>query len=253
MLPFESITVTGIESIVTVSSKQDEIFIMKKRPSYGLSFCLEGQITYLQDGVRYVSDPSCAILLPEGQRYSLHRDKRGRFPLVNFHTAEPITDRITLIPVRDAAWYISELAAMQSLMILPKNRAKVMSLFYNLLHRLAAGEGDGSGIGDRVAGYIEDNYTDPDLTNTAIAAHHGISEVYLRKLFLEKYGKTPHKYIIDLRMARARQLLADAALTVTEISEQCGFSNPYHFSRSFKSRVGITPVEYAARNRTKNM
>jgi len=136
MLPFESITVTGIESIVTVSSKQDEIFIMKKRPSYGLSFCLEGQITYLQDGVRYVSDPSCAILLPEGQRYSLHRDKRGRFPLVNFHTAEPITDRITLIPVRDAAWYISELAAMQSLMILPKNRAKVMSLFYNLLYRI---------------------------------------------------------------------------------------------------------------------
>jgi len=89
MLPFESITVTGIESIVTVSSKQDEIFIMKKRPSYGLSFCLEGQITYLQDGVRYVSDPSCAILLPEGQRYSLHRDKRGRFPLVNSHLLCP--------------------------------------------------------------------------------------------------------------------------------------------------------------------
>lgn len=253
MLSLEAVTVTSIESISTVFSNQDETFIMKKRPAYGLSFCLEGQITYLQDGERFVSDPSCAVILPEGQRYSLHRDKRGRFPLVNFHTAEPLTDRITLIPLRDASWFISELDSMQSLMIFPKNRAKVMSMFYNLLHRLCAGRGDGYGIGERVAEYIEDNYTDPDLTNTAIAAHHGISEVYLRKLFLEKYGKTPHRYVIDLRMARARQLLADAALTVTEISEQCGFSNPYHFSRSFKSRVGITPGEYAARNRTKNI
>lgn len=253
MPSLESITVTDIENILTVTSRQGETWVMKKRSSWGLSFCKEGQITYTQRGKKYVSDKSVAILLPEGQSYSLHRDKGGAFPIINFYMAEPISDRIQLFPISDPESYISDLETMQRLSLLPKNRARVMSLFYGILHRVSAEQSASYSAFAAIENYVEEHYADLDITNSLIADSCGISEVYLRKLFLKKCGKTPRKYIIDLRMSRARQLLSDGALSVAEIAELCGFSSPYHFSRSFKVNHGITPSEYAARNRTKNI
>ncbi len=249
MISLSNITVTKIESLVTVSSRQGESWIMKKRQTNGLSFCVEGQITYLQNGKKYVSDKNVAILLPEGASYSLHRDKRGAFPLVNFYTAEPICDKITVFPITDAAEYISEVENMQKLSLFPENRAKVMSIFYGILHRIAMQQTATFSVIDPIVKYLGERYCDSELTNTELAARYGISEVYLRKLFLEKYGTTPHRYILALRIERAKQLLADGVLSVSKISEECGFSSLYHFSRSFKSRVGITPSEYMSKNR----
>ena len=222
---------------------------MKKRATSGLSFCVDGQITYLQNGKKYVSDKNVAILLPEGATYSLHRDKRGTFPLVNFHTAEPICDRITLFPIVDSAEYISEVENMQKLSLLPENRAKVMSIFYGMLHRISMQQTATFGVIDPIVKYLGERYCDPELSNTELAARYGISEVYLRRLFLEKYGTTPHRYILALRIERAKQLLAHGVLSVGKIAEECGFSSLYHFSRSFKARVGLTPSEYISKNR----
>ena len=44
-------------------------------------------------------------------------------------------------------------------------------------------------------------------------------------------------------------LLISTALSITEISIECGFANLYHFCRTFKQRTGLTPTEYAAKNR----
>ena len=184
MVSLSGITVREIESIVTVSSRQGESWIMKKRATSGLSFCVDGQITYLQNGKKYVSDKNVAILLPEGATYSLHRDKRGTFPLVNFHTAEPICDRITLFPIADSAEYISEVENMQKLSLLTENRAKVMSIFYGMLHRISMQQTATFGVIDPIVKYLGERYCDPELSNTELAARYGISEVYLRKLFI---------------------------------------------------------------------
>lgn len=75
-----------------------------------------------------------------------------------------------------------------------------------------------------------------------------VSEVYLRKLFSKHLSTSPKQYIIDLRLQKATQLLREGALTITDISETCGFSNPYHFCRIFKEHLGITPSEYRKEN-----
>ena len=66
--------------------------------------------------------------------------------------------------------------------------------------------------------------------------------------FIKHFGTSPKQFIIDLRIQRAKQMLAEGALSVSIISEKCGFSNPYHFCRLFKQRVGITPSEYRKAN-----
>ena len=67
----------------------------------------------------------------------------------------------------------------------------------------------------------------------------------MRKLFIHHLNTTPKQYILEQRLQKAKGLLTDTSLTVTAISENCGFSSIYHFSREFKKKNGITPSQYA--------
>ena len=60
---------------------------------------------------------------------------------------------------------------------------------------------------------------------------------------------TPRQYLLNQRIQRATYLLINTTLSITDIAGECGFSNLYHFCRTFKQRTGLTPSEYAAKNR----
>lgn len=90
-----------------------------------------------------------------------------------------------------------------------------------------------------------ENYTDPNLTVPDLAAAAGISEVYLRRLFLSVYGEKPSEYITNLRLNRAKELLKSKTCGVGEAAALSGFGDVYHFSRLFKREVGVTPSEYS--------
>ena len=92
--------------------------------------------------------------------------------------------------------------------------------------------------------YVELNYSDPQLNNTRLADAAGISEVYLRKLFSNLFGITPAKYVTDVRIEKAKSLLISGFMSVSEVAEAVGFSNIYHFSKTFKRITGYTPTEY---------
>ena len=78
-----------------------------------------------------------------------------------------------------------------------------------------------------------------------------VSEVYFRKLFLKHMNTSPKQYIIDIRLQKAKQLLAEGVFSISAISEKCGFSNPYHFCRIFKDRIGIPPLRIQKRKHNK--
>ena len=79
---------------------------------------------------------------------------------------------------------------------------------------------------------------------SALADSLAVSAPYLSKLFHEQTGSSPSKYLTDIRMRQARKLLMDTNLTVKEIAGRVGFPDPFHFSRSFKNAVGISPAQY---------
>ncbi len=81
------------------------------------------------------------------------------------------------------------------------------------------------------------------------AQHCGITPEYLSRLFA-KYGHTtPYKLIARIRLNRAAELLLDANLKVHEVAAELGFSDPFHFSRSFKSLYGASPEQFVKRIR----
>ena len=93
---------------------------------------------------------------------------------------------------------------------------------------------------------IASAYTENSLSVAELAAACGISEVYFRKIFLDKMGMSPKEHIIAMRMDYAKQLLAAGQLSVGEVATLCGYAEVCHFSREFAARVGISPSRYAA-------
>ena len=245
----ENITVTDILEIITVSSPKGRSYTMTNRKSFGLSFCIDGQITYTHKGIDYVSDKDHAVILPEGEDYTLYGDKTGHFPLINFTCTEPICDKITVISIKEPGSYLKAYEQMESLFFLKGSRKKLMSLFYDILHRLSSVDEPIYNILAPSLQYIEENYCSGTVTLSLLAGLCGISEVYYRKLFTAKYNVSPKQYIIDLRIAKAKQLLSGGRLKISAVAEECGFSNQYHFSRLFKEKVGVTPSKYMYENR----
>lgn len=244
-----NMVVTKITDIVTISSPKGRFEKMICRPGYGLSFCTEGQITYTHKGKKYISDPNHAIILPKGQSYTLQGDKQGIFPLINFDCINFFCDTMIVLPIQNAKAYIKDYEHMKHLFLFEKNNAKIMSIFYDMIYRLTAYGGTQSNVLLPAIKYLEDNYSSPNITNAALARQCGISEVYFRKLFIKHFGTTPKQFIIDAKINKAKQLLTDGILKINAISENCGFSNPYHFCRLFRKRTGITPTEYMKQNR----
>lgn len=74
-----------------------------------------------------------------------------------------------------------------------------------------------------------------------LAAGVGLSVSTLARLFRQHIGKTPHLYLHDLRMDRARLLLERTSLPVADVMTQVGISDPSHFPRDFRKAHGYSP------------
>lgn len=244
---YDNTVVTEINEIFTVASPAGRTAIIKNRNSFGLSFCESGRITYMHKGKKYISDKNHAIILPMGQSYTLHGDKNGLFPVINFKCLKPICNTIITIPIENVASYMKDFETLKRLSLFNGNKAESMSVFYHILHRLSLQTSTHSELLPAVK-YIESNYCDPSLSNAALAKQCNISEVYFRKLFKNRYGVGPKQFITDIRIANAKKLLSEGIYKINAVAAQCGFSNQYHFCRTFKEKTWLTPTEYRNQN-----
>lgn len=244
-----NLTVTGNLEVVTVGQTKGMTVEIRKRSNYGLSFCYEGQITYTLDGVDYVSDPDCAIILPKDRTYSLRIDKSGFFPLINFDCDGILCDKHVVLPLKNPNALIKEFEYIKKLSLFERNRPKMMSAFYSLIDGIISQTEEGGSIIGGAVAYLEANLSDPTLDNKMLAKQANISEVYFRQLFLKQFGITPRQYIINARIAKAKQMLSAENKKISAVAEECGFQSVYHFCRCFKEKAGVTSTEYLNSNR----
>jgi len=79
-----------------------------------------------------------------------------------------------------------------------------------------------------------------------LAGKFGVSESYLRRCFRQAYGKTPRRYLTEVRMRRAAILLSTTRVSVEQIAVDGGFPNVVWFIKCFKRAYGVSPTEYRA-------
>ncbi len=73
------------------------------------------------------------------------------------------------------------------------------------------------------------------------------SKAYVFKKFKQATGKTIIEYFTDLKIEASKKMLKGGALSVKEIAEQLSFDTPNYFSKTFKKKTGLTPLEYKKR------
>jgi AraC family transcriptional regulator len=84
-------------------------------------------------------------------------------------------------------------------------------------------------------------YLGEDLSLEAIAQTLGMSQYYFARLFKQSMGIAPYQYVIRQRVERAKQLLKQPELSISDIALQCGFASQGHLNLHFKRIVGATP------------
>ena len=91
---------------------------------------------------------------------------------------------------------------------------------------------------------IHSEFLTRDLSLKELATMCNMGESYFQKLFKGIHGVSPKKYIIQLKINHACDLLRLERYTVTQIAELCNFSDVYFFSRQFKEYTRITPTQF---------
>jgi AraC-like DNA-binding protein len=86
--------------------------------------------------------------------------------------------------------------------------------------------------------------------NIKLLAHElGVSYSRFRHMFASHTGMSPHQYLLEFRLVRARSLLADTELSIKEIAAQTGFEDELYFSRLFRQKLNVTPSQWRNRSR----
>jgi AraC family transcriptional regulator len=88
--------------------------------------------------------------------------------------------------------------------------------------------------------YIND-YLERELSLNELAAIAQMSQCHFCRAFRQSTGRSPHQYLIQQRVERAKQLLKQGAMTIAEVAIACGFTHQSHLQRHFKRLTGMTP------------
>ncbi len=100
----------------------------------------------------------------------------------------------------------------------------------------------------RVAQLMEENIERP-LPLESIAKSTGLSRRQIERLFKRDLNCVPKRYYLEMRLRRARELLLQTAMPITDITAACGFQSPPHFSKCYRSQFGYPPGETQDRRR----
>lgn len=95
--------------------------------------------------------------------------------------------------------------------------------------------------------YIHCHYMEK-LLLSQIAAAAGISEREATRCFQKNIGQSPMEYLLAYRLNQAKKLLTESALTITEISYLCGFTDSAYFGKMFRKSYNMTPSSYRMQN-----
>lgn len=110
--------------------------------------------------------------------------------------------------------------------------------------RARQGRVDSANLRRLVVDYVEDNLGAP-ISVADMASHAQMAVPDFLREFSAAMGTTPHQFVIDRRVKRARAMLTSSdTLSVTDISVLVGFSTPSHFATTFRQRVGVTPSAF---------
>ena len=222
-----------------------------------LIFHFSGQATVFFDDLILETKPNTIRFLPEGttKRYDLNLHEQGDCIDVFFSADRPVSRQAFVIKVSQNEKLGALFKKLFSTWVSKKEGYYFESV--SLLYRIFAEMQKDISIPNlhksKIAPAMErihNEFLTRDFSLNELAAMCGMGESYFQKLFKEIHGISPKKYIIQLKINHACDLLRLERYIVTQIAELCNFSDIYFFSRQFKEYMGITPTRFMEKYRS---
>lgn len=239
-----------VKLLDVIAMDQGENDSLNRRGYHALSFRLEAD-TRLSFRDQTIHAGSGAIgYFPANLSYR-RQTVRDRMIVIHFDTDRYFSGSIELLNLSDPApvraLFEQALACWQKKE--PGYFYRATGCFYEILAllRRETASRRGPEVPEQIRPsllWMEEHFTDPDLSIAAVAAASHISEVYFRRLFREAMGLSPRQYIIGKRISYATALLESRCIPVRQVAEQAGFSDPKYFSTVFRQTVGCSPRAY---------
>ena len=217
-----------------------------------LIFHFSGHVTVFFDDLVLETKPNTIRFLPQGEskRYDVLRHECGECIDVFFEADREISAVAFVVSAAGNEKLGSLFSKLFATWVSKKEGYyfECVSLLYRIFAEMQKKAVVPRLHAQRIAPAIEmihSGFLGGELSQKTLASACGIGESYFQKLFKEQYGVSPKRYIIQLRINHACDLLRTERYSVTQIAELSGFSDVYFFSRQFKEYVGIAPTQFA--------
>ena len=245
-------TVTKIHRVIMVGKEEypEQITEFKSDRLHHneLIFHLSGKSLIFFNGKKLVTEAGSVRFLPKGDvyEYRVERIERGECIDVFFDTDVPISDE----------GFVLDMSKRESLEPLFKKifcafvskdegyRFECISLLYKIFAELQKS----SYIPESkfrlikpALDIIQSDFLTRDIRTSELACVSGISETYVKKLFRERFGIPPKKYIIQMKINYAEELLRLDKYSIATVATLSGYSDIGFFSRQFKEYTGVSP------------
>ena len=250
----ENLCIGRIISVIKSNNPHHhKLLSINDRHSDAFVYVISGSCSYrFDDGVKFEANAGDAFYLPYKSVYTMFiQSEDYKFIFCDFEFVEDGTRGATFCPCGNAN--------IESLFSRLLNRytsptadtyADCMSILYAIYGILRQNGNRAYLTKDKKNAmamakcYIDEHFTNLDLSVSLLAERSDVSEVYFRKLFKAQYGISPIKYITSIRLKQAMKLMKYPFLTLDECAMQSGFSSLQYFCRIFKQEIGISPGRY---------
>ncbi len=231
-----------------------------------LKTILSGHLNAIIDGLSFHMEPGDSVLFFPFQFHSasdLDKEQRHRFiavsfllpnnnigpllPLKNHIFKLPSEDLVELKEITEAFYGTGTTTHSQALL-------KLSGILLHQVELVSQSTMIQPSLEDQcslICNYIRENFS-KKLSLKSLAFEFGISTETIRKMFHRSFpGLTPGKLIGQLQIQSAIELLECSDSSIGDIARQCGFSDPFVFSRKFKHITGLSPRAYRFRMRSR--
>lgn len=218
-----------------------------------LSYRYSGEVMISANGKTYRSVSDTITFMPENLPYKTEVLKDTEMCAVHFNISTPILNYPVVLSVKDRS-----LSSLFKMLTKPaddlSSAFSKMSTFYEILSLIYELNANTQPSPVAKKAYtakeiIDLNFSDPYLSVFSIAEKIGVSTSYLRKDFSASYGCSPIKYLKELRIRQAKNMLLYENRTVADTAKLCGYTSTSYFIQDFHKATGISPDKY--RNRFK--
>lgn len=242
-----NLIIDDVISVYEGAFKPEYIKRTQIRPCACFCLYLEGSADYIFENQTLSVEADDVLFLPEGANYNIMVKKPSKYICIDFlFTKKELPPCVS----RNVAGIQQEFYKFQynwitnSPIQIPKAFELINRIYCRLINVKNGTRSTSLILFKKAVDIILQHYKDSCFSVETLAKDINISTTHLRRIFSQHADKSPAKYINGMRFEQAKILLNTSNLTVGEISQSVGFADPFHFSKSFKATVGVSPTEY---------